>query len=73
MVPEAEVFLSGETVEGDCPIVGAASELSFCADSVSLAFVAGNERDVQARGICTSTVRSWTIPQTNALTTTEKI
>lgn len=39
-VPEAEVFLSGETVEGkDCSVVDAASKLSFCANCVTLACV----------------------------------
>lgn len=56
-VPEAEVFLSGETVEEkDRPIVDEATKLSFCANCVPLACVAGNERDVQVRGTCTSIV-----------------
>lgn len=56
-VPEAEVFLSGETVEEkDDPVADAASKLLFCASCCPLAWVAGNERDVQLRCTCISIV-----------------
>lgn len=39
-VPEAEVFVLGETVEvKDCPVVGAAPKLSFCGNCAPLACV----------------------------------
>lgn len=57
MVPEAEVLLSGETVEEkDSPVVDAVLKFSFCGNCVPFACVAGNERDVQVRGTCTGIV-----------------
>jgi len=56
-VPGAEVVFHREIVEEkDHPLVDEASKLSFCANSVPLACVAGNETDVQVRYTCISIV-----------------